>query len=123
MKFKADLNVNKTQLKVGSVVEQLNEVTNKCLKKLKRKAPTSCSVEVIKRLEKDGGDHNDQGPSHHEGETKEPIELKPTEPSTQVSEPKTSEPQTTTQSEQTQASEHKPAEPTQSIKEQLVPQK
>ena len=47
MKWKTDLHLNKTELKVGSVVEKLGDATDKCLKKLKRKAPQICKEEVV----------------------------------------------------------------------------
>ena len=74
MKFQSDPRVNKTMLKVGYVVEQLNEMTTMCLKRVKRKDPSSCKVEGVKRLKSDKDEHDDQGPSPHEGEKKEAAE-------------------------------------------------
>ena len=59
MKFKADMKVNKASFGVNDVVEQLHEATKTYLKKLKRKAPTSCSTEAVKRLKPDNDDHDD----------------------------------------------------------------
>ena len=66
MKWKTDLHLNKTEVRVSSVVEKLGEATQACLKRLKRKSPSSYKEEEVKRLKKDDG-HDDQGPSHHEG--------------------------------------------------------
>ena len=85
MKWKTNLHLNKTEHNVGSLVEQLGEETTKCLQKLKRKAPTTSKEEGLKKSKKDG-DHDDQGPGHHEGEKE--ADPKPTE----ASELKTSEP-------------------------------
>ena len=66
MKWKTDLHLN-TKLKVGSIVGKLEDATNQCLKKLKRKAPKVCKEEVAKKRKDDEG-HDDQDPSHHERE-------------------------------------------------------
>ena len=66
MKWKFDLHLNKTEVSVGSVGEQLNTATTTCLRKLKRKAPSSCREEEVKRSKRDDS-HDDQDPSHHEG--------------------------------------------------------
>ena len=42
MKLKTDLHLNKIEVRVDSVVGNLSEATTKCLRKLKRKAPSSC---------------------------------------------------------------------------------
>ena len=69
MKWKTDLHLNKTEVRVNSVVEKLGEAMQTCLKRLKRKALSSCKGEEVKRLKKDDG-HDDQAPSYHEGEQK-----------------------------------------------------
>ena len=67
MKWKTDLHQNKTEVRVESVVEKLGEATKTCLKRLKRKAPSACKEEEVKRVKGDDG-HDDQGQGHHEGE-------------------------------------------------------
>jgi len=67
MKWKTDLHLNKTEVRVESVVKKLGEATKTCLKRLKRKAPSACKEEEVKRVKKDDG-HDDQGQGHHEGE-------------------------------------------------------
>ena len=88
MKWKTDLHLNKTEVRVNSVVEQLNAATTSYLRKLKRKAPSSCREEEVKRSKGDDG-HDDQGPSHHEGETT-PSEHKAAEASNPKPAPETS---------------------------------
>jgi hypothetical protein len=86
MKWKTDLHLNKTEVRVNSVVEQLNAATTSSLRKLKRKAPSSYREEEVKRSKGDDG-HDDQGPSHHEGETT------PSEPkAAEASNPKPADP-------------------------------
>ena len=67
MKWKTDLHLNKTKLKVSSVVESLDVATTTCLKRLKRKAPQPCKEEIAKKRKDDDG-HDDNAPSNHEGE-------------------------------------------------------
>ena len=80
MKWKTDLHLNKTEIRVNSVVEKLGEATTRCLQRLKRKVPSSCNEEEVNRLKKDGG-HDDQGPSHPEGEKDATEEIKTAETS------------------------------------------
>ena len=65
MKWQTNLHLNKTELKVGSLVEKLGDATTQWLRKLKRKALRVCKKEVGKKRKDDEG-HDDQGPSHHE---------------------------------------------------------
>ena len=53
MKWKTDLHLNKTEVRVGSVVEKLNDATTTCLKRLKRKAPPSCKEEEVTKSKQD----------------------------------------------------------------------
>ena len=69
MEWKTDIHLNKMEVRVSSVVEKPGEATQTCLKRLNRKAPSSCKLKEMKRLKKDDG-HDDQSPSHHEGEQK-----------------------------------------------------
>jgi hypothetical protein len=48
MKWKTDLRLNKTEVKVGSVVGKLSEATTKCLQRLKQKSPSSCKEDEVK---------------------------------------------------------------------------
>ena len=66
MKWKTDLHLNKTEVRVSFVVDQLNVATTTCLKRLKSRAPSSCKEEEVKKSKRDD-DHDDQGPCHPEG--------------------------------------------------------
>ena len=58
MKWKTGLYLNKIEIKVGSMVDNLGEATTKCLEKMKRKAPSTCKTKELKKLKKDDG-HDD----------------------------------------------------------------
>ena len=123
MKWKTDLHLNKTELKIGSMVDKLGDATERCLKKLKRKAPSSCKEEEVKRLKKDDR-HDDQGPSHPEGEKdaaelpKTAETLNPADPTQETSKsPQISQTKEQTFLEQTQQIQTTPT----SITEQTLP--
>ena len=65
-KWKTVLHLNKTEVRVESVVEKLGEATKTCLKKLKTKDPSACKEEEVKRVKKDD-EHDAQGHGDHEG--------------------------------------------------------
>ena len=109
MKWKTDLHLNKTEVRVNSVVEQLNAATTSYLRKLKRKAPSSRREEEVKRSKGDD-DHDDQGPSHHKRETT-PSEHKASE----ASNPKPADPTPETSNQPQESKEQTAQEQTQSI--------
>ena len=53
MKWKTDLHLNKTDVRVDSVVEKVGDATTRYLRRLKRKSLTSYKDEEVKRLRKD----------------------------------------------------------------------
>ena len=93
MKWKTNLHLNKTKLKVCFVVEKLGDATTQYLKKLKKKAPRVCKEEVSKKRKDDDEGHDDQGPSHHEGD-KHAEELKTTQETPEPTNPETKQPET-----------------------------